>query len=174
VIETERLILRLPRPNDVEELAAIYAEPETMRFVGGTVEAADVQGIVERIPARWEQDGFGQLLAERREDGRVVGRFGIFTWETLTWHLTRDLSLSHEVELGWLLGQEFQGQGYATEASLALREWTLRELAPPRLISLVNVHNSASTALARRLGCVSDGRVETAHFGLSEIWTHPA
>jgi len=172
-LETERLVLRLPGAGDVEQLAAIWAEEETMRFVGGTMSVEETRTAIERMAARWEQDGFGQLLAERREDGLLVGEFGIYTWETLTWDLTRDLSLPHEVELGWLLGLAFRGLGYATEAALALREWARRELAPPRLISLVNVENEASAAVARRLGCVAGGRVETARFGLSEIWVHP-
>ncbi len=173
MLETERLLLRLPRLEDAEQLAAIYAEEETMRFVGGTLDSEQTRVVLERIPARWARDGFGQLLAERRTDGRVVGDFGIYTWETRSWDLTDDLSLPHEVELGWLLGGDYRGLGYATEAARALREWAQRTLRPSRLISLVNVENAASTRLARRLGCLPGGQVETARFGRSEIWVHP-
>lgn len=172
-IETERLLLRRPRPEDAEELGEIYAEPDTMRFIGGTVPPDDMPARIERMRTRWEARGFGTLVAERREDGRIVGDFGVYAWETQTWDLTSDLSLPYEIELGWLLGQEYQGVGYATEAALALREWARNELAPPRLISLINVDNTASTAVARRLGCVPDGRVETAKYGTSGIWVHP-
>jgi YD repeat-containing protein len=173
MIETDRLLLRRPRLLDAAELARIFADEETMRFIGGTVGRAETESRIEQMSARWERDGFGQLVAERREDGRVVGRFGVFTWETITWDTTEDLSLPHEFELGWLLGREFQGVGYAMEAAVALRAWISRRLGPPRLISLVNVDNAASAALARRLGCIAGGQVETARYGRSEIWVHP-
>lgn len=173
MIETQRLVLRLPQAEDVDKLGAIYSEPETMRFVGGTVDPDDMPARIERMRSRWEERGFGTLVATRREDGRIVGDFGVYAWETLTWDLTSDLSLPHEVELGWLLGQEYQRVGYATEAALAVRQWARGELAPPRLISLINVDNTASIGVARRLGCVLGGRVETAKYGLSEIWVHP-
>jgi RimJ/RimL family protein N-acetyltransferase len=172
-IETERLVLRLPRPEDVDELGAIYREPETMRFIGATVDPADMPARLERMRSRWDERGFGSLVAERREDGRVVGDFGVYAWETLTWDLTSDLSLPHEVEVGWLLGMAYRGLGYATEAALAVREWARRELAPPRLISLISVDNEASQAVARRLGCAPADRVETAKYGTSQIWVHP-
>jgi RimJ/RimL family protein N-acetyltransferase len=173
VIETERLLLRLPQPEDVDQMAAIYAEEDTMRFVGGTMDRADVPAKLENIRSRWDELGFGTLVAERREDGRLVGDFGLYAWETVTWDLTRDLSLPHEIELGWLLGHDNRGVGYATEAALALRDWALRELRPARLISLINFENAPSVAVARRLGCTPGGRVETAHFGAAQIWVHP-
>jgi RimJ/RimL family protein N-acetyltransferase len=173
VIETERLILRLPEPDDAGQLGAIYGEPETMNFVGGTVDLEKMPAQIESMRQRWDELGFGVLVAELREDGSVVGDFGIYTWETVTWDITRDLSLPHETELGWLLGREYRGAGYATEAARALRDWARRELAPPRLISLINVENAPSAAVAQRLGCTLDARIETARFGPAEIWLHP-
>lgn len=172
-IETERLVLRPPVPADVPGLAPIWAEEETMRFVGGVVDEECTRSRLEQARERWERDGFGLVIAERREDRRIVGELGIFTWETVTWDLTEDPSLPHEVELGWLLGRDYQGRGYATEAARALREWALRELAPPRLVSLINVENEPSQRLARRLGCTPERRVETAKYGISELWLHP-
>ncbi|HEY2072633.1 MAG TPA: GNAT family N-acetyltransferase [Gaiellaceae bacterium] len=172
MIQTERLVLRKPRLEDADQLAAIFAEEETMRFVGGTVSADETCARIERMAARWDRDGFGQLLAERRDDGRIAGRFGIFTWATDDWDTTEDLTRPYELELGWLLGRDFHGFGYATEAAGAVRDWTIRTLSPPRLISLVNIDNVASAAVARRLGCRSAGRVETLRFGLSEVWVH--
>jgi RimJ/RimL family protein N-acetyltransferase len=173
VIETERLLLRLPEPKDAEQLGAIYGEPETMRFVGGTVGPEKMPAQIESMRRRWDELGFGTLVAELRDDGRVVGDFGVYVWETLTWDITRDLSLPHEIELGWLLGRDYRGAGYATEAARALRDWALRELAPPRLVSLINLENAPSAAVAQRLGCAPDARVETARFGRSQLWLHP-
>jgi RimJ/RimL family protein N-acetyltransferase len=173
VIETKRLLLRLPEPDDAEALGAIFAEAGTMRFVGGTVDPEEMPARLESMRQRWNERGFGALVAERKDDGRVVGDFGVYAWETLTWDITHDLSLPHEIELGWLLGQDYRGAGYATEAALAVRDWAFREVRPGRLISLINVENAPSAAVARRLDCTPGGQVETARFGRSEIWLHP-
>jgi RimJ/RimL family protein N-acetyltransferase len=172
-LETDRLVLRLPEPADAEELGAIFSEPGTMRFVGGPVSPGEMPVRIERMRSRWDERGFGVLVAERKDDGHIVGDFAVEAWETPRWEIAADLSLPHETELGWLLGREYQGVGYATEAARALREWALRDLAPPRLISLINVENEASAAVARRLGCVAGDRVDLARFGPSQIWVHP-
>ena len=173
VIETERLLLRPPRAEDAAELGAIYAEEETMRFVGGTIEQSEMPRQIASMRARWEGLGFGTLVAEKKDDGRVVGDLGIYAWQTGTWDITRDLSVPHEIELGWLLGLAHRGVGYATEAALALRDWARNELSPPRLISLINVDNAPSQAVARRLGCARERSLETARFGIAEVWLHP-
>jgi RimJ/RimL family protein N-acetyltransferase len=173
VIETERLILRLPEPADAEELGAIYGEPETMRFVGGTIDPQQMPTQIESMRRRWDELGFGTLVLERREDGRVVGDVGVYAWETATWDNTRDLSLPHEIEIGWLLGGDYRGAGYATEAGRGLRDWARQKLAPERLISLIGADNEPSTAVARRLGCVRSGSIETAKYGVAEVWVHP-
>jgi RimJ/RimL family protein N-acetyltransferase len=101
LIETERLVLRLPRADDASDLAVAYAEPETVRYI----------------------------------------------WDPETWEIG-----GSETEIGWLLGQEHWGHGYATEAALALRDWALRELGLTRLISLIQHGNVRSVRVAEKLG----------------------
>jgi RimJ/RimL family protein N-acetyltransferase len=149
MIETDRLILRLPRPEDAADLAVAYADSETVRYIGdgSTATLAEVEeGIVQWLE-RWESWGMGLFSLERREDGRVVGRAGFLRWDPETWEVGGD-----ETELGWLLVREHWGRGYASEAALALRDWAFEEGGLTRLISLIQRENLRSIRIAEKLG----------------------
>jgi RimJ/RimL family protein N-acetyltransferase len=149
VIETERLHLRKPRPEDATDLTAAYADPEAVRYIGDgtTATLAEVEDVIPRWLERWEQWDIGFVSLERREDGRVLGRSGFLRWDPETWEVD-----GTETEIGWLLAPEFWGAGYATEAALALRDWALRERGLTRLISLIQHGNVRSVRVAEKLG----------------------
>lgn len=148
-IETERLILRKPRSEDAPDLAAAYADPETVRYIGdgSTATLAEVEEAIERWLERWESWGVSLCSVERREDGRVLGRAGFLRWDPETWEVGGD-----ETELGWMLGREHWGHGYATEAALALRDWALAERGLTRLISIILHGNERSVRVAEKIG----------------------
>jgi RimJ/RimL family protein N-acetyltransferase len=149
VIETERLLLRKPRLGDAPDLAVAYADPEVVRYIGdgSTATLAEVEEGIAQWLERWAGWGLSLFSLERREDGRVLGRVGFLLWDPETWQVGGD-----EVELGWLLAREHWGQGYATEAALALRDWAFADRGLTRLISLINPTNLASIRVAERIG----------------------
>ena len=65
-----------------------------------------------------ERSGVGFCSVERKADRRVLGRVGFVRWNLETSQTGGD-----ETELGWVLAREHWGQGYATEAATALRDW---------------------------------------------------
>jgi RimJ/RimL family protein N-acetyltransferase len=149
LIETDRLVLRLPRAEDAPDLAAAYAEPATVRYIGdgATATLAEVEAVIPQWLERWELWGVGLFSLERRDDARVLGRAGFLRWDPETWELG-----GSETEIGWLLGQEHWGHGYATEAALALRDWVRLERGLTRLISLIQHGNLRSVRVAEKLG----------------------
>jgi RimJ/RimL family protein N-acetyltransferase len=149
MIETERLVLRKPRPEDAADLAVAYADTEVVRFIGdgGTATLAEVEEGIAQWLERWDTWGLSLFSLERREDGRVVGRAGFLLWDPETWEVG-----GSETELGWLLGREHWGRGYATEAALVLRDWALGERGLTRLISLIRRENVRSARVAERIG----------------------
>ena len=149
MIETERLILRKPRPADAVDLAVAYADPEVVRFMGdgSTATREQLDQEIRQWLERWESWGLSLCSLERREDGRVVGRAGFLLWDPETWDIP-----GNETELGWLLAREHWGRGYATEAALALRDWAFEERGLTRLISLINHENLRSIRVAERIG----------------------
>jgi RimJ/RimL family protein N-acetyltransferase len=149
VIETDRLLLRPPRPDDAADLAVAYADAEVVRYIGdgSTGTRADVEEAIETWLERWKSWGLGFFSLERREDGRVLGRAGFLRWDPETWQIG-----GTETELGWLLAREHWGEGYATEAALALRDWALGDHGLTRLISLIQHENVRSIRVAEKLG----------------------
>jgi len=156
-LETDRLVLRAPVPEDAETLAPTYADPEVMRYVGDgrALTRAETERSVRRMIERWEADGFGLFTTVRKEDGAVIGRVGLLVWNTDTWEPTTRAQAAEvptEVEVGYTLGRDFWGQGYATEAAGAVRDYALGGLGAERLIALIIHGNTASENVARKLG----------------------
>jgi RimJ/RimL family protein N-acetyltransferase len=176
VLETERLVLRLPRLEDAAEAATMLGDPEVMRFLGGlTVPREDAPAVVEKWIARWDDNGCGPFSIVRREDGRWLGRTGLLVWDVRTWtHTTFASAGEHaQPELGWALAREHWGQGYATEAVLAVREWAYAEQDVYRLVSAIAPDNGRSQRLARRLGATPGETVNLFDGGPHVLWEHP-
>jgi RimJ/RimL family protein N-acetyltransferase len=156
VIETERMLLRKPRPGDATDLAVAYADPATVRYIGDgsttTLEQVE-QGIAFWLE-RWEANGIGLFSMERREDRRVIGRTGFLVWDGETWEVANlaEAGERAEVELGWMLSREHWGRGYATEAALAMRDWGIAERGFTRLISIIRPGNERSVRVAEKIG----------------------
>lgn len=156
IIETERLRLRMPSMHDLDALARMYADPEVVRYLGtgSTATRDETAESIRTTMARWYDDGFGMFFVDRKEDGALVGRVGLLVWDADAWKPTTRARAQGrtELEVGYVLAREFWGQGYATEAAKAARDYALRELQAERLIALVRPENTASKAVARKLG----------------------
>jgi RimJ/RimL family protein N-acetyltransferase len=155
VIETERLLLRLPEPTDRDALAEALGDPEVVRYLSGVTRTRDeTADVIERMRRHWDRYGSGLFTIERREDGAVLGRAGFLVWDPRTWEhgMRAELDGPLETEIGWTLAQRHWGHGYATEAALAARDWAFETLRPPRLISLIHPENARSRRVSEKLG----------------------
>jgi [ribosomal protein S5]-alanine N-acetyltransferase len=161
-LETERLVLRPLTLGDLDSFARFVADPETMRFIGagGTRTREQARDSLERMIESFEAHGFGQLAIVRKEDGAVMGRCGLLLWDPATWTITQELGDQVEIEVGYLLGRDYWGHGYATEAATAVRDWALGELGFERLIALIYPDNVRSIRVAEKLGMEPDGEIE--------------
>ena len=109
-LETERLVLRLPRLEDVDDLLAFAGDDEVMRPLGGEAGGrASAVELVELWLRRWESNGIGQFVVEL--DGHAVGRVGLLVWDARTWRLSTVAAAGEhaEIELGWALARSAVG-----------------------------------------------------------------
>jgi [ribosomal protein S5]-alanine N-acetyltransferase len=163
-LETERLVLRPLRIDDLDALAAFYADPEVMRFIGagGPVGRNDAKTSLAWMIRVFELDGFGQLAVTRKEDGIFIGRCGLLVWQTDGWQSTSraEGKGDTELEVGYTLGRPYWGRGYATEAATAVRDFALTELGATRLIALIRPGNVASERVAEKLGMRYEREIE--------------
>jgi RimJ/RimL family protein N-acetyltransferase len=175
-LETERLLLRPPVAADAPAAAELLADPEVMRFLGGeTVPAEHAPAVVEKWLERWRRNGVGPFMIERRDDGRFLGRAGILVWDPRSWTITTlaDAGGNAQPELGWALVHAHWGNGYATEAARAVREWAYEERGIDRLASLIAPANVASQRVAQRLGASPAETVKLFDSGDAVVWVHP-
>jgi len=145
VIETPRLLLRELTDADHEALYEMYQDPRMNRFIGGPPPPRDEywRKVRETWPAYYALHGFGLWATVRKEDGRLLGRCGL---------LSQEVDGERHVEVGYALGAEFWGRGYATEAARASRDHAFRTLDVPHVISLILPDNTASIRVAEKNG----------------------
>jgi RimJ/RimL family protein N-acetyltransferase len=172
MIETERLALRRPQLDDVDDLVELFGDDEVMRWLDGqTGDREYVATRIERWLEYWEQNGVGPFVV--LQDGEVVGRIGLLIWDARMWEPSSydDAAEHAETELGWALTCRHWGSGYATEAARAVRGWTY-EGGVERLISLISPANPRSQRVAEKLGASVERRVELPT-GPANVWVHP-
>lgn len=177
MIETARLLLRKPEPADGVAALDLYGDPVATEFLGGVHPrvAADPGYVIRAWLKRWEDNDCGPFSVIRRIDGRWLGRVQILVWDSVIWKHTTfaDAGDDAQPELGWALAREHWGQGYATEAATAVREWAYEERGFERLISLIAPKNVRSARLAERLGCTRGDTVRLWDTGTAVVWEHP-
>lgn len=147
-IATARLILRPFRPGDLAPYAAINADPEVMRYLGGPITAEETERQMQAANAGWARRAVGKIAIERAADGAFLGMCGLSVED---WY-------PDDLELGWRLAQPFWGNGYATEAARAWLAHAFGALEAPRIISIADVPNRRSIAVMARIGMQLDHR----------------
>jgi [ribosomal protein S5]-alanine N-acetyltransferase len=163
-LETERLLLRPLSFEDLDVFTAFYADPEVMRYlgVGQTLSRDETETSFRRMLRSFELDRFGQLAVERAQDGVLIGRCGFLVWDagSLTPTTEAESTGPTELEIGYALGRDYWGQGYATEAATAVRDQALGPMGRTRLIAFVRPENRASARVAEKLGMRHERNVQ--------------
>ena len=152
-LTTERLVLRGWRDADLDDYAAMVGDAEAARWTnpgGKPLSREEAWRHMAMVAGHWALRGYGLFAVEEKASGRVVGRVG--AWYPENWP---------GIELGWVLGPEARGKGYATEAGKACLDWMFDTLDLDRVISTIQPGNKASIAVAERLGqrFLEEGRI---------------
>ncbi|MBN8807289.1 MAG: GNAT family N-acetyltransferase [Sphingomonas sp.] len=144
VIETERLILRLPRPDDQEALCRMFADPLVMADLGPVKdEAATDVALAKHDADRWE--GLGFWVVEHRADGAFLGFCGLKRGDAHN-------PIAGEVEAGWIIDRPHWRNGYALEAMRAAIDWGWSNTSAERIVAITSAVNDKSQQLMSRLG----------------------
>ena len=144
MIETARLILRPWRADDRAAFAEINGDPRVGEWLGGVIDRAASDALIDRIQADMAAQGFGFWAAEQKADRRLVGMIGLRHVEFLPGGPT--------IEMGWRLHPDAQGQGLATEGAAAALAWGFANTDAPELVAFTAETNLRSQAVMQRLG----------------------
>ncbi|MCY7271655.1 MAG: GNAT family N-acetyltransferase [Sphingomonas bacterium] len=151
-LETERLILRDFKRDDLDSLAETLGDPEVVRHL--TAEPISREDSLRRLfvaVGQWPVTGMGMWAVERKSDGKLVGHVGFFDME-------RDMqpSLIGLPEMGWIFHTSVHGQGIAREACEAALDWLDATHGPIDVPAIISLENTPSLKLAERLGFVRE------------------
>lgn len=160
VIMTARLRLRRITRRDFAELAAILGDPEVMYAWGYAFSGEQTRGWIEQTLTRYERDGCGYLAAELRETGEIAGMIG---------PLVERIEGDERIGVAYILAKACWRRGYATEGARACMDYAFGTLGAKSVIAEIRPENTASVAVARRLGMEKTGEFIKLHNGVEML-----
>jgi RimJ/RimL family protein N-acetyltransferase len=143
ILETPRLILREFCPEDVDALARVLSDPQTMRFYPAPLNHAGVEEWIARNLRRYGKDGHGLWAMVSKASGELIGDCGL---------TVQDVDGADEIEIGYHIRRDDWGLGLATEAAHACRAFGFAHLPVDRLVSIIRPENLPSRRVAEKNG----------------------
>ena len=143
VLETDRLRVRETTLEDVDDFYKLYKDPEMTRYMEGLFDNPEDEKRYQKdyIEKVYGLMGFGIWTVIRKEDGKVIGRAGFSIRNGFD-----------DIELGFLIGKDYQRQGYAYEVCSAILEYGKDTLLFDKVQTLVKAENQVSIHLCEKLG----------------------
>src|SRR5580692_5510536 len=143
VLETQRLLLREFQHEDLDALATILSDRETMRYYPVPFDRAAVADWIQRNRTRYANDGHGLWAMILKSTRELIGDCGL---------VRQNVDAVDEIEIGYHVRRDLWSRGYATEAARACRDFGFANLGVDRLISLISPENLASRCVAEKNG----------------------
>lgn len=161
ILETERLILRLQRPADIDALVDLWSDPAVTHYMGGPRER-------DWLRTEFEEDGRNPAAEQydlwpviEKGSGQLVGNCGL---------LEKEVAGKAEIELVYVFAACAWGNGYATEIGMALIRHAFETLGLERLIALIEPENAASERVAQKVGMRFDREVRRPGGAIRKVY----
>lgn len=147
-LQTDRLFFRRLTPDDVAEWAPFCADEAALRFLPGfptDLDSPEAKATfwINRTINRWQEVGTGQCGLIERASGKLVGFAGL---------LSQEVDEQPALEIGYQLMPSAWGNGFATEAAIALRNYAFENKLAEKIISIIHKDNAPSQRVAERNG----------------------
>ena len=155
VLETERLVLRGPEPEDYPDFKATFSSYRS-RFMGGPLNKYEAWMLYAA-----EIRGFGMWMIHDKDTDETYGMAG--GWQPAGWP---------EREIAWIIWPDKAGKGYALEATHEARRFFYTEGGWDSAVSYIDPKNLDSIRLAERLGATKDHGAATID-GNDAVYRHP-
>ena len=145
-LQTDRLLLRPYRPEDVDDVLSMFGREDVSRYLTWPpMNREAAQALVERRTKQTRIDGEGEgigLVVRELDGDRFVGEV-----------ILRLLSeASRQGEIGWSVHPDAQGRGYATEAAREMLRLGFEEAHLHRIVAECDPRNEASIRVMTKLG----------------------
>lgn len=156
IIETERLILRPWKDEDIAPFAALNADPIVMEFFPKLLSYQETEDMVKRLKAHFEREGWGLMATEIKETGEFIGMIGLNKphYET---------PFTPCVEIGWRTKAESWNKGYATEGAKACLEFGFNYLNLNKIAAFTTETNKRSQRIMEKISMTRDFNGDFEH-----------
>lgn len=155
-LRTERLILRGWTPADRIAFAALNADPRVMEFLGEPLTLEQSDAMVDRIESKFAENGFGFWAVEVPGVAPFIGMVGLSV-------PSFDAAFMPAVEIGWRIGAEYWGRGYASEAAREALEFGFCSAGLHEIVAFTTQGNVRSRRVMERIGMARDPRDDFGH-----------
>lgn len=156
VIETPRLILRDWRDGDVEAWVAINADPRVTEFFPHVYTRKRSEASAAAIREDLARNGFGWWALEVRGGPSFIGSIALQ-------EVPFQAPFTPANEIGWRLGFEYWGRGYATEGARAALDFAFKQLRWAEVVAFTAASNVRSQRVMERLHMTHDPRDDFDH-----------
>lgn len=149
ILETDRLSVREIAVSDVPRLYELYKASSITEYMEPLYEniEQEIEYTKDYINKVYRFYGYGMWVILERESRLVIGRVGLENKEGFD-----------GLELGFMLGVEYQHKGYAYEACKAVLDYAKEELGQTKICAYVDENNVQSIRLCVKLGFVDSGK----------------
>lgn len=155
-IKTKRLILRPWQESDLEPIAAINRDPRVMEFFPRLMSRQDSDTMVQKMNEFMEKKGWGFWAAALIETGELIGFIGI---EDVDF----EAHFTPAVEIGWRIGYQYWGKGYAPEGAKAALAFGFENLHLKEIVSFTAEQNMRSIRVMEKIGMHHDPKDDFEH-----------
>ncbi len=159
-LQTERLLLRRWREDDLVPFAAMCADPAVMEHFPATHTTEQSAALMLRIEEGFERDGYGAWAVEVPGEAAFIGFIGLF-------RIDAAMPFAPGVEIGWRLSRPWWGRGLAHEGACAAVRFGFEALELPALLAYTAERNSRSRRLMERLAMDRDPAEDFDHPGIA-------
>jgi len=146
ITETERLFLRHVHLFDADALQRVLGDADVMQFsMTGVLSEASISGWIQECLDNYHRIwGFGPWAIVKKSTREVIGYCGP--------SISEDINEKPEIEIGYRLARSEWGQGYATEAIIAVQDYCFNTLCFPRLVATIDPQHVASIHVVEKAG----------------------
>ena len=160
-IETERLILRIPQPNDAHAMFERWSQDvEVTRYLTWRPHTRfeQAQSAIARAISMWRDETRFPYMIALKTMGEVMG-------------MIDPRIESPKVAIGYVIGRAYWGKGYMPEATHAIIRWAFQQPEIHRVYATTDVENTASQRVLEKVGMQREGllRKYIVHPNISDI-----
>lgn len=145
ILKTKRLILRTWNEQDLDPMSAINQDPLVCEFLPKIGDLAATKALIQLFINHYEKYGFTAYAVELKSNGEFIGFVGLLL-------VSFEAHFTPAVEIGWRLGFQHWGKGYATEAAKAVVDLAFTTLNLKEVVSFTVENNIRSRRVIEKIG----------------------